>query len=151
MGWGALHSERLIIDVTVRHPVAKKYMPMAARQDGYALSQAVKDKKKRYPDKSGLRVTVAAVESFGRLGDEFSALINDLSFAARQWQWSRGLQASPWSKKWRGSISAVLARGTAKAIKEALHGNGTVSNNQRRCEQTTCSDISSKTLRPLDP
>ena len=127
--WDEVHNERLIIDVTVRHPIAKKYMPMSSRQDGYANSQAVKDKKKRYPDRSGPRVTVASVESFGRLGEEFAALINDLSFAARQVQWSRGLQASPWAKKWRGSISTILARGTAKAIREALHANGTVSNN----------------------
>ena len=61
--------------------LAKKYLPMSARSDGYADAQAVVDKRKRYPEKSGLRVTVAAVESFGRLGDVFAALINDFQTA----------------------------------------------------------------------
>ena len=129
VGWNAVHSERVIIDVTIRHPLAKKYMPMASVTDGFANVQASEDKKRRYPDRAGLRVTVASVESFGRLGDSFNALLNELSWSAKQCQWARGIPATEWSKKWRASISTILARGTAKAVRESLQGNGTVSSN----------------------
>ena len=124
VGWGAVHSSQCIVDTTVRHPLAKKYMPQAAHTDGYANLKAAEIKATRYPDRAGLHLTTASIESFGRLGKDFEALLNDLAAAANHKQRSRGLPKTRWLHKWKSSLSLVLARGTARSVSEALHGNG---------------------------
>ena len=124
VGWGALHSERLIVDVTIRHPLAKKYLLMSSRTDGFANGQAHDAKRLRYPDKAGLRVTIASVESFGRLGKDFCALLDELAWSAKARQYARGEPVTHWAKLWRGKLAIILARGVAKSIKDALQGDG---------------------------
>ena len=111
-------------DATIRHPLAKKYMRGAASRDGFANEKASEDKQRRYPDKAGLHVITASVETFGRLGEEFEALLTQLAATARQRQGQQGIPHTRWLHKWRCALSTILARGTAKALSEALSGNG---------------------------
>ena len=64
------------------------------------------------------------MESFGRLGEEFSALLDELAWSAKARQYARGEPVTHWAKKWRCNLSVILSRSVAKSIKESLHGDG---------------------------
>ena len=42
-----------IIDITVRHPCAERYMPRAAAEDGHAAAKAEEEKQQAYPPHGG--------------------------------------------------------------------------------------------------
>ena len=67
--FGSIHIQDLLVDVTIRHPMADAYQPHAAEQPGYAAGIAEHQKPERYPEKDGRSVVPFAVETWGRLGE----------------------------------------------------------------------------------
>ena len=95
--------DRQFVDVTVRHPRARKYVTDSAAQDGAAARTAERHKRERYPAEAsaGLHTVLPfAVETFGRLGP--GAL--DLLRAAHQ----RAMERDSTLRGWAGS--ALFAR-----------------------------------------
>ena len=117
----------LHIDATVRYPLAQRYLQVADGHsssdiDGHATKVADKDKQERYPPRNGLRVTTAAVETFGRLGDAFLDLLQNLNMLAHQRDTLRGLPPKNHLHTWHVELSCDVARAASIAIEDAVAG-----------------------------
>ena len=75
----------VLLDVTIRHPRASRYMPTAATQAGSTAAHAEGEKQARYPPASGRSVVALAHETWGRLGASAEAfLVRCATMAARR-------------------------------------------------------------------
>ena len=70
---------RLLIDVTVRHPMASAYQSEASRTAGSTAAAAETQKLGRYPPRAGRSVAPFAVETWGRLGESAEELLQTLA------------------------------------------------------------------------
>ena len=75
-------AERLLVDVTIRHPMAKAYQPAASNEARATAAKADIQKIERYPGAAGWHVTPFAIESWGRLSDSAEALLQTMAAAA---------------------------------------------------------------------
>ena len=105
-----------MIDVTIRQPMSDVYAPRASRVAGVSLETAERKKRERYSAVAGLSCTLAAMESFGRLGPQFLQLIGELSGAASEERQSRGLLARGPRRRWLAELSECLAVQTSEAV-----------------------------------
>ena len=103
-------------DVTIRQPMASSYLPKAARCPGAALEVATLEKHTRYPTRGGLAVSACAIELFGLMNSEFSAMLADLSFAASEQRKSLGFSPRSSRSRWLSGISVVLALQAAEQV-----------------------------------
>jgi hypothetical protein len=105
----------LLIDVTVRHPMAVRYQPSASREAGATAAAAAKEKRDKYPAGGGRAVVPFALESWGRLDVSAEDMLQTLAAAATQHARWRGqlATASGLLRRWRASIDGCLQRGVA--------------------------------------
>ena len=111
-----------IIDVTVRHPCAPSYVEEVAATDGACAAEAERSKQRRYPPAGGTVVTTFAVETFGRLRAEAEGLLAEASLAVRRRNLARGHPAGKPLQRWRATLSALIAKAVARAIRSAQPG-----------------------------
>ena len=109
-----------LLDGTVRHPAAKHAIKYAARQCGYAASEGVTSKEKRYPPRAGKSVTPCAMETWGYAESKLVALIEELAVLAAQRQRDRGIVPTRWRRRWFTALSLGLAIDIGKAILAAM-------------------------------
>ena len=58
--WAGVRVRDLLVDVTVRHPMADRYQPAAARDAGSAAASAAKEKREKCPSRGGsVRTTLS--------------------------------------------------------------------------------------------
>ena len=112
-GWGLRSQTRLLIDFTLRHPLAARYEVRSA------TAAASGEKSTHYPPRQGLRVRTAAMEVYGRHGAGLTALLNDLADLARQRERSFGLAPTRWLKRWRAQLSSMAAHLVGRAVRSA--------------------------------
>ena len=114
--FGGLRVRDLLVDVTVRHPVADRYQPAAAREAGATAADAAKEKLEKYPARAGRTVTPFALETWGRMDRTAEDLLQTLAAAAtQQARWhGQAATASATLRRWRASIDACLQRGVAR-------------------------------------
>ena len=113
-GWSTSVQSRLLIDFSIRHPTAARY---SAGQ--CATIVAGREKEVHYGSRQGLRVRTAAMESYGRHGEDLGALLEQLADLARQRDLAFGLAPTRWLRKWRAQLSLVAARMVGRAIQKA--------------------------------
>ena len=118
-------AETLHIDVTVRNPATARYLREAdgcssSNTNGHALQIAAAEKHKRYPPRSGIMCTPAAVEIFGRVGPEFLDLMDHLAAAAATHDVDFGMPAVGWRRKWEERLSIVVQKSLARSFVDAL-------------------------------
>ena len=111
----------ILIDVSFRLPTAKHCIKAAAATPGAATLKAVEDKLRRYPTTRGRAVTTAAMEAWGRLGDEFDEQLNELARAAATRQRERAELPTSWGNRWRQQLSTIAASSVAKCIRLSSH------------------------------
>ena len=107
------------VDVTVRHPLADRYVHRAARVDNAANDRAATEKRSRYPTSQGVKVTPFPCEVYGRLGRDAEKYLELLSAAAEGRDRLRSLAPRARIQGWTVQISRVLFRAVAQAIREA--------------------------------
>ena len=103
------------VDVTIRHPRARKYVARAALIDGAAACAAEQAKRVRYPavpDAGLLPATPFAVETFGRLGT--AAL--EVLYAAKQRVGERNPRYATWAggglfQRWLALVACARVQG----------------------------------------
>jgi len=122
LGWHAQFGE-FLLDVTIRHPNAKAVADRAANENGHAAKVGETHKHDRYKPSGGRFIVPLAIETYGRIGDEFLDWLMTLSSAARARDRSAGLAGVRHLSKWRFSLSTTLYKGIAKIIEDsfALH------------------------------
>ena len=121
-GWGTVDIPDLLVDVTVRHPMAARCLPRSAQTEGFACQLAVEDKAKQYPAAGGRCVHTFAVESWGRLGSTGEAVLEVLAAAAATLDRRRGREPRSRLQRWRAQVDGVLQRGVAHALEAARFG-----------------------------
>ena len=112
----------LLLDITVRNPVADRYRAGAARADGAAAAEAEEEKAKRYPAAGGRAVWPVAYEVFGRAGDQAEHLLGFLAAVARRRAYRRGRSAGQELQRWRARIDAALQKAVAAQLLAARVG-----------------------------
>ena len=112
----------MLIDVTVRHPHAERYITQASTMNGHAAAVANDDKQRRYPPRGGRRCTTFAVETFGRIGAAAEDALSQLAVTARASAARRGLNCTGFETAARARLDAVLQRGVARLVLAARHG-----------------------------
>ena len=114
--------ESFFIDATVRNPPVPKYRVEghSCTQDGFACKVAVQDKQRRYPPKDGMRVTTAAMETYGYIGQELEDLLRTLHSMAQAEDVRRGRHPTNWMNRWTVALSMAVARHVAISIDEAI-------------------------------
>ena len=122
--FGGLHIEDLLIDVTVRHPMASAYQPAAASRAGAAAAAAEEMKLDRYPGNGGRCATPFAVETWGRLGLSAEQLMESLASEATRHSRRRGHDATAggFLRKWRATLDVVLNKELASALVASRYG-----------------------------
>ena len=113
-GWSTVGLSRLLIDFSIRHPGAARY---SVGQDATVV--AGREKQGHYGSRQGLLVRTAAMETYGRLGEECTELLDQLADLARQRDRRHGLPPTKWLHKWRAQLSLVTARLVGRAIQQA--------------------------------
>jgi hypothetical protein len=122
--FAGLRIQDLLVDVTVRHPMASAYQPGAADADGVAAVAGEGDKTERYPSSGGRRVVPFAMETWGRLGPAAEALLESLAAEATRQSLRRGqaTTASAYLRRWRATLDAALQKAMAAALSSARCG-----------------------------
>ena len=93
--FGGLRVRDLLVDVTIRHPMADRYQPAASREAGATAAEAAKEKREKYPARGGRQVTPFALEAWGRLDSTAEDLLQTLAAAATQHARWHGQAATP--------------------------------------------------------
>ena len=122
--WGGGELQNSVLDITVRHPVASRYMEAgAAKLDGACAAKAEEEKAEAYPPRGGVAVTAFAAETYGRLGLQAEQFIRMASAAAARCAHERGHPAARLSR-WRAAIDAAIMRGVVRGLRAAREGLG---------------------------
>ena len=112
----------LWIDVTCRHPFAKRYRDSAVSVDGHAAKLGEDDKAYRYGGGSGgVVVTTAAIESWGRTGSGFESLLGKLECAWAARHFAGPAEVAQVSRRWREEIGIVQARCLHRSVELAQY------------------------------
>ena len=119
----------LLLDVTVRNPLARKYVMRAAHEPGHATIKAVQDKLTRYGHAS--QVKCAAIETYGRMHQEFHDFLHNLDLIADQ---NSPQRRRPRAREWAFQIQTALTRAVVHNI---LLANGRVPPTTHKCTPTT--------------
>ena len=112
----------LLLDITVRHPRASRYLPGAAQTHGSAAEQAEHEKFERYPASGGRTMWPVAHETWGRLGAYAEHLLSTCSAVAARRAYRRGRVAGNCLRRWRAQLDAALHRGIAAQLVAAREG-----------------------------
>ena len=112
--WCLQGTERLLVDFTIRHPLAGRY-----EMCGDAARAAEKEKLVHYPARAGLTVVPAAMETYGRHGESMRRLLATLADRARQRDLSFGHAPGRWLKKWRAQLSHAMATLVGRAVQSS--------------------------------
>ena len=67
-----------------------------------------------------MKVAVAAIETYGRIGDEFVELLYNLHYMAQTNDVNRSQFPSNWFSKWKAMLGCAVARNVARSIDDAV-------------------------------
>ena len=112
-GWGLLGQPRLLVDFTIRHPLAQRYSTRDLNTSAHA------DKTSHYVATHGFQVTPATLDAFGKHSPQLAGLLEHLADLACTRERQMGLPPTRWLHKWRAQLSSVVAHMTGRAICEA--------------------------------
>ena len=121
-GYGLVELPDALLDITVRHPRASRYMPAAARVHGHAAEDAEDEKAAKYPPRGGRSVIAVAHETWGRLGSSAEQLLATCAAIAARREHRRGRTAGNCLRRWRAQLDAELHRSVAAQLAAARHG-----------------------------
>ena len=122
--FAGLRIQDLLIDVTLRHPMASAYQPSAATCDAAAAVRAEAEKIKRYLPNGGRSVIPFAMETWGRLGPQAEELLEILAAEATRHAERRGhaTTACAFKRRWLATLDAALQKAMASALASARIG-----------------------------
>ena len=118
--WGASpHLCEWFVDTTVVHPWALRYQD-AWQHAGHAGAAAEAKKYERYGNSSGgIAVIPAAVESFGRMGASFTALMRQLEARWACVHRRNAADASTTGRRWLADLGVALVRAQTLTVRLA--------------------------------
>ena len=120
---GAAGVSEILVDGTARQPLAERYLEDSCREAGVACRRAEAEKHVRYQDGRGRSVVAAAVEQWGRIGEEAEELMRMLAKAADEWDRARGGGGEGGRlRRWRVRLDAVIQRSLARSVEDAQLG-----------------------------
>ena len=112
----------LLLDITVRNPLADKYCTAAAASAGATALVGQADKKTRYPTNGGRSVWPVVYEAYGRAGPDAEYLLQLLVASFRRRAHRRGRASGQELQRWRARLDATLHRGVAAQLVAARLG-----------------------------
>ena len=112
----------LLLDISVRNPLADRYLAKATEVPGAAAAAGEAEKEQRYPQSGGRRVWPVIYEAFGRAGDAAEQLLQILAAAYRRRAHRRGRACGMEIQRWRARLDATLQRGIAAQLVSARLG-----------------------------
>ena len=134
-GYGVPELPDCLLDITVRHPVASRYLPGSAQTAGGAAQAAEAEKREKYPARGGRCMRPVVHETWGRLGAAAEDFLQYCSAAAVRRSHRRGRNAGNCLRRWRAQLDAALMRGIAAQLSSARFGVPGRARKRRRPEQ----------------
>ena len=116
--WGSLAFPRLLLDFTVRDPLAARYAKLRDEPAATA-ARAEAEKSRTYPPRGGVSVRGLCMERLGRHGPMLAQTLAELADLARQRDADRGMAPRRWLRGWRAELSAANVRSSHRAIATA--------------------------------
>ena len=108
------------VDVTCRHPFAKRYRRAAATVSGTAAKAGEDDKASRYGrGEGGVVVTTAAIESWGFMGEGFTRLLGRLEAAWAARHFMGPAEAARTARRWREEVGIAQVRCFHRSVEQA--------------------------------
>ena len=111
--WCLELGERVVVDFTIRHPTAARYLGTDA------MATACREKHRHYPAQAGVHVSAAAMEIYGRFSEELTGLLEMLAQRAQQRDRAFGHQPGRWLRRWRIQLSHAAASLIGRAVQLA--------------------------------
>ena len=105
-GWSTFGLGSLLIDFSIRHPSASHYSIGQC-----ATVVAGREKTAHYGSRQGLSVRCAAMETYGRHGEDLVALLEQLADLARKREIAFGLPPTRWLRRWRAAVVHCCTHG----------------------------------------
>ena len=113
------------VDVTCRHPFAKRYRSAAASTCGVAAKAGESDKEKRYGrGEGGVVVSTAAIESWGLMGNGFEQLLGRLEAAWAARHYAGPAEAARTARRWREELGIAQVRCIHRSVEQAQRVGG---------------------------
>ena len=110
--WTPAMAGEMLVDVTVRNPLAARYVHRAASKPGHALEEAARDKRRRYGDSAP--VMCAGIETYGRTSEGLRNLVHLLDYAADAVSPDR-MRRSKY-QQWMYRIQIAMSRAVARNV-----------------------------------
>ena len=120
--YGVAELPDALLDITVRHPRAKRYQPAATRTAGHAAAQAEHEKRTAYPAAGGRGFLAIAHETWGRLGAEAEQLLEECAAIMARRAYRLGRVSGNHLRRWRAHLDAALHRSVAAQLVAARCG-----------------------------
>jgi hypothetical protein len=115
--------EEYLIDASIRNPLAQRYAVAAFSRYGFAADCGEQDKRHRYPLTKGKKVEPCVIESFGRLGTHFHAMLDQAVHLTNKFQSDRSGGARNLKDEWLTDISATLSKVISRNYRNSICGN----------------------------
>ena len=115
--------EELLIDASIRNPLAQRYSQSAFSHPSRAADVGEYDKKSRYPMAQGKAVLPCVIESFGRLGKDFHAFLEHLAYLTSGIRECDATRPSQLRNNWLLDLSATIFKAIAKNYRIACVGS----------------------------
>ena len=119
--WHYSQPGTLMVDITVRNPLAERYLHKARRSAGYAIAEAEREKRTRYGASSN--VVCACIETFGRLGQGVRDVLNWID-AVHLFEHT---DAHTKYARWAADLQSAIGRAVARNVHTAHEGDHTLS------------------------
>ncbi len=118
-------AEAFFLDVTVRNPLAARYLRgdrglSSSNTSGFACDVADHEKHQRYPSMHGLCCTPFSLEVFGRVSQECVNVLESLAASAAARAASRALPPRAWMKHWLQKLSCTVQRSLAQNVLDSI-------------------------------
>ena len=115
--------EEYLLDASVRNPLAKRYAVAAFSRPGFAANCGEQDKLGHYPPTGGNRVEPCVIESLGRMGKRFIAVLNQACFISQKYNADLSTEIRNLKDEWLTDIFAALNKAIARNYCTSMHGN----------------------------
>ena len=119
--WLTQMPTEILVDVTLRNPLAPKYLHRAATRTHHAIEEATRDKERRYGPITP--VVAAAAETYGALSQEMMNLLHALDNAADAL--APNTQRRPKLLQWAFRLQTAIARAVARNVHTSTAGGPT--------------------------
>ena len=121
-GYGVPELPDALLDVSVRHPRAGRYITAAAQHPGAAAAAGSRENRDKYPSRAGRCIWPVIHETWDRLGEDAEQLLQLCAAAGRRYSHRRGRACGQELASWRARLDGTLQRAVCMQHASCMRG-----------------------------